>query len=56
MSYVCNHCGVEFDEPYVIRRRENLDNEHGWMTWQIPVCPCCKSENIEEGKDSSAEM
>lgn len=53
--YRCGWCGLTFDEPDVLRRRENLDSERGVETQTILCCPFCGAEDIEVTKDEDAE-
>lgn len=50
MIYRCTCCHLIFDEPDVMRRRENLDDENWTITTQT-VCPYCGTDNITEVKD-----
>lgn len=51
----CEWCGLTFDEPDVLRRRENLDGERGVWRHSVASCPYCGSEFLEEQKDEDAE-
>lgn len=53
--YICEWCGLAFDEPDVLRRRDNLDGERGVETQTILCCPFCGVEDIEVKKDEDAE-
>lgn len=53
--YRCEWCGLAFDEPDVLRRRENLDGERGVETQTILCCPFCGAEDIEVTKDEDSE-
>ena len=53
--YRCEWCGLTFDEPDVLRRRENLDGERGVWRHSVASCPYCGSEFLEEQKDEDAE-
>ena len=53
MIYRCTCCHLIFDEPDVLRRRENLDGERGVETQTILCCPFCGAGNITEVKDES---
>lgn len=46
MIYRCTCCHLIFDEPDVLRRRENLDGERGveWRTYLF--CPECGAEEM----------
>lgn len=55
MIYRCMCCRSLFDEPDVMRRRENLDGERGVETQTILCCPFCGAEDIEVMKDEDAE-
>ena len=55
MIYRCTCCHLIFDEPDVMRRRENLDGERGVETQTILCCPFCWAEDIEVTKDEDAE-
>lgn len=55
MIYRCMCCHLIFDEPDVLRRRENLDGERGVETQTILCCPFCGAEDIEVKKDEDAE-
>lgn len=55
MIYRCMCCHLIFDEPDVMRRRENLDGERGVETQTILYCPFCGAEDIEVTKDEDAE-
>ena len=55
MIYRCTCCHLIFDEPDVMRRRENLDGERGVETQTILCCPFCGVEDIEVKKDEDAE-
>lgn len=46
--YSCPCCGLLFEEPDVIHRRENLDGENGWWDYYEARCPDCGEEEIEE--------
>lgn len=54
---VCSLCGAEFDEPRVIRRRENLDAEYGVEVRIELVCPGCGADEtyFEEEYDGNSE-
>jgi hypothetical protein len=49
--YRCEWCGLTFDEPDVLRRREDLDGERGVETQTILCCPFCGAGNITEVKN-----
>lgn len=51
MIYRCTCCHLIFDEPDVLRRRENLDGERGYYWHETLVCPFCGEEWITEVKD-----
>nr|DAZ64560.1 MAG TPA: restriction alleviation protein [Caudoviricetes sp.] len=53
--YCCEWCRLTFDEPDVLRRRENLDGERGVETQTILCCPFCGAEDIEVTKDEDSE-
>ena len=53
--YRCEWCGLTFNEPDALRRRENLDGERGVETQTILCCPFCGVEDIEVKKDEDAE-
>lgn len=55
-GYRCTWCGAEFDEPDVVKSRENMDGENGWQTWSIPVCPLCGSYEIEDIAEDDDEV
>lgn len=55
MIYRCTCCHLIFDEPDVMRRRENLDGERGVETQTILFCPFCGAEYIEVTKDEDAD-
>ena len=42
--YRCEWCGLTFDEPDVLRRRENLDGERGYALVTEKFCPDCGAE------------
>ena len=46
MIYRCTCCHLIFDEPDVMRRRENLDGERGVETQTILCCPFCGAEEM----------
>lgn len=47
MFYRCLECGEIFDEPDEIR--ENVGEFWGTPAYEsFNVCPCCKSDEIEE--------
>lgn len=48
VMYSCPCCGLLFEEPDVIHRRENLDGENGWCDYYEARCPDCGEEEIEE--------
>jgi hypothetical protein len=39
-------CHLIFDEPDVMRRRENLDGEHGYVLVTEKFCPDCGAEEM----------
>lgn len=39
MIYRCTCCHLIFDEPDVMRRRENLDGERGYVLVTEKFCP-----------------
>ena len=41
MIYRCKCCHLIFDEPDVMRRRENLDGERGYVLVTEKFCPDC---------------
>ena len=55
VMYICEWCGLTFNEPDVLRRRENLDGERGVETQTILCCPFCGAEDIEVMKDEDAD-
>ena len=59
MIYRCTCCHLIFDEPDVMRRRENLDGERGYVLVAEKFCPDCGAEEAyfetyrgEEDEDS----
>lgn len=46
MIYRCMCCRSLFDEPDVMRRRENLDGERGVEWWTDLFCPECGAEGM----------
>lgn len=44
----CEWCGSVFEQPAERVYRENLDNENGWYTWHMAVCPKCGEDQIDE--------
>ena len=42
----CTCCNSLFDEPDVVRRRENLDGERGYIIVAEKFCPVCGAEEI----------
>ena len=59
MTYRCTCCHLIFDEPDVIRRRENLDGDRGYVLVTEKFCPDCGAEEAyfetyrgEEDEDS----
>lgn len=60
MIYRCTCCHLIFDEPDVMRRRENLDGERGYVLMTEKFCPDCGAEEmyfeeLEETEDEDAE-
>lgn len=53
----CACCRSLFDEPDVVRRRENLDGERGYIIVAEKFCPVCGAEEIyfEDVKESDSE-
>ena len=53
----CTCCNSLFDEPDVMRRRENLDGERGYIIVAEKFCPVCGAEEIyfEDVKESDSE-
>lgn len=53
----CACCRSLFDEPDVVRRRENLDGERGYIIVAEKFCPVCGAEEIyfEDVKESESE-
>ena len=47
MKYQCYICDATFDEPSVHSYIEDMNGEHCFQRFSIPVCPCCGSEEIE---------
>ena len=41
----CTCCNSLFDEPDVVRRRENLDGERGYIIVAEKFCPVCGAEH-----------
>ena len=46
MIYRCTCCHLIFDEPDVMRRRENLDGERGCVLVTEKFCPDCGAEEM----------
>ena len=46
MKYRCEWCGLTFDEPDVLHRRENLDGERGYALVTEKFCPDCGAEEM----------
>lgn len=46
MIYRCMCCHLIFDEPDVMRRRENLDGERGYALVTEKLCPDCGAEEM----------
>jgi rubredoxin len=46
MKYRCEWCGLTFDEPDVLRRRENLDGERSYVLVTEKFCPDCGAEEM----------
>lgn len=42
----CTCCNSLFGEPDVMRRRENLDGERGYIIVAEKFCPVCGAEEI----------
>jgi DNA-directed RNA polymerase subunit RPC12/RpoP len=53
--YRCEWCGLTFDEPDVLHRREDLDGERGVWLHSVESCPYCGSDFLKEQKDEDAE-
>lgn len=53
--YICRRCRARFEEPDIIRRRENLDGESGWWTYDQEICPDCGDEEIVEDENEDDE-
>ena len=53
----CACCRSLFDEPDVVRRRENLDGERGYIIVAEKFCPVCGAEDVyfEDVKESGRE-
>jgi hypothetical protein len=53
----CACCRSLFDEPDVVRRRENLDGERGYIIVAEKFCPVCGAEDIyfEDVKENGRE-
>lgn len=53
----CVCCRSLFDEPDVVRRRENLDGERGYIIVAEKFCPVCGAEEIyfEDVKERDSE-
>lgn len=56
MKYRCEWCGLTFDEPDVLHRRENLDGERGYALVTEKFCPDCGAEEMyfEELEETEA--
>ena len=48
ITYVCDACGADFEEPYRYTYKQNLDGEHGIETVLEYLCPYCGSDEIGE--------
>lgn len=46
MKYRYEWCGLTFDEPDVLHRRENLDGERGYALVTEKFCPDCGAEEM----------
>lgn len=46
MKYRCEWCGLTFDEPDVLHRRENLDGERGYALVTEKFSPDCGAEEM----------
>nr|DAM16881.1 MAG TPA: rubredoxin iron binding domains containing a [Caudoviricetes sp.] len=46
MIYRCMCCHLIFDDPDVMRRRENLDGERGYALVTEMFCPDCGAEEM----------
>lgn len=46
MIYRCTCCHLIFDELDVMRRRENLDGERGYVLVTEKFCPDCGAEEM----------
>lgn len=46
MIYRCTCCHLILDEPDVMRRRENLDGERGYVLVTEKFCPDCGAEEM----------
>lgn len=46
MIYRCTCCHLIFAEPDVMRRRENLDGERGYVLMTEKFCPDCGAEEM----------
>lgn len=53
MNYVCMECGEVFDETDAEFDIEYDSGEgsRGGIVYSTMVCPCCRSEDIEEAKE-----
>jgi hypothetical protein len=46
--YICNECGLVFEEPYVYEERHGLDHPP-YEKWS--VCPRCRETNFCEAQE-----
>lgn len=58
--WICDNCGLTFDEP--VHETVAWEQYYGvgslfsnYNYGAISVCPCCGSEDIEEGSDEWAD-
>ncbi len=50
----CEICGVRFDEPLILRRREDLDGEGHYETTTQVLCPICESPYFQEDREDES--
>lgn len=53
MAWICEDCGAEFDEPGTIKEKHEFWGAPCYETFLC--CPKCKSDYIEEIKESEVE-
>lgn len=58
-QFQCDVCNALFDEYSVHHYIEDIDGEHHFQDFYVPVCPCCGSDEItalpEDDDDLTAE-